>query len=121
MLLSFSLVHGLIFGGGVTGYLLLFMVSTSPRIWGYQDYPDRVKKKVPPQMRRERTLAGIYGVPFILFGLAFPVYSVLELRVGLGGAPLSSPVIMNDLPVVAVVGVLAVVAGVVTFQRFGGG
>ena len=86
MLLSFSLVHGLIFGGGVTGYLLLFMVSTSPRIWGYQDYPDRVKKKVPPQMRRERTLAGIYGVPFILFGLAFPVYSVLELRGGLGGA-----------------------------------
>ena len=85
MLFSFFLVHGLIFGGGVTGYLLLLMVTTSPRIWGYQDYLERVKEKVPPQTRRERTLAGIYGLPFILFGLAFLFYSVLELRSRLGG------------------------------------
>ncbi len=86
MLLSFSLVHGLIFGGGITGYLFLLMITTSPRIWGYQDYPERIKEKVPPQTRRERTLAGLYGVPFILFGLAFPVYSILTLKAQMGGS-----------------------------------
>jgi ABC-type multidrug transport system permease subunit len=37
----------------------------------------------------------------------------------LRGAPLSSPVIMMDLLVVAVVGVVTVVVGVIVFQRFG--
>ena len=58
------------------------MVALSPWIWGYQDYLE----KVPPQTRRERTLAGIYGIPLMVLGLAFPVYSVLELRGRLGGA-----------------------------------
>ena len=86
MLLSFSLVHGLIYGGGITGYLLLLMVTTSPRVWGYQDYPERVKEKVPPQTRRERMMAGVFGVPFLLFSLVFPVYSVLALKAQMGGS-----------------------------------
>ena len=85
MLLSFSLIHGLIYGGGITGYILLLMATTSPRIWGYQDYPERVKEKVPPQTKRERTVAGVFGVPFLLFSLVFPVYSVLELKAQMGG------------------------------------
>jgi hypothetical protein len=50
-----------------------------------------------------------------------PSYYVTDALTSLflRGAPLSSPVVMNDLLVVAVVGVLAVVVGVVTFQRFG--
>jgi len=39
----------------------------------------------------------------------------------LRGAPLSSPVIMNDLLVVAVVGVATVAVGIAVFQRFGRG
>ena len=85
MLLSFSLIHGLIYGLGITGYIFLLMITTSPRIWGYQDYPDRVKEKVPPQTRHERTIAGIYGVPFILFSIVFPIYSILALKSRLGG------------------------------------
>lgn len=85
MLSSFSLLHGLIYGGGITGYILLLMVATSPRVWGYQDYPERVKEKVPPQTRRERTLAGVLGIPFLLFSFVFPVYSVLELKAQMGG------------------------------------
>lgn len=85
MLSSFSLLHGLIYGGGITGYILLLMVATSPRVWGYQDYPERVKEKVPPQTRRERTLAGVLGIPFLLFSFVFPVYSVLELKAQTGG------------------------------------
>lgn len=86
MLLSFSLIHGLTYGGGITAYLFLLMINTSPRIWGYQDYPDRVKEKVPPQTRRERTIAGISGVPFFLFSFGFPVYSILTLKAQTGGS-----------------------------------
>ncbi|MCW3992472.1 MAG: ABC transporter permease [Candidatus Bathyarchaeota archaeon] len=39
----------------------------------------------------------------------------------LRGAPLTSPVIMNDLIVVAVVGVATVAVGIAVFQRFGRG
>jgi hypothetical protein len=84
MLISFSLIHGLIYGGGITGYLLLLMVTTSPRVWGYQDYPERVNEKVPPKTKRERMMAGVASIPFILFSLAFPVYSVLALRSRVG-------------------------------------
>lgn len=61
------------------------MVTTSPRIWGYKDYPEKVKEKVPPQTRRERILAGILGIPFLIFAFTFPVYSVLALKTQLGG------------------------------------
>jgi ABC-2 type transport system permease protein len=39
----------------------------------------------------------------------------------LRGAPLTSPVVMNDLTVVAVVGVVTVAVGIAVFQRFGRG
>jgi ABC-type multidrug transport system permease subunit len=50
-----------------------------------------------------------------------PSYYVTDALTSLflRGAPLSSPVIMMDLLVVAVVGVVTVVVGVIVFQRFG--
>ena len=86
MLFSYSLIHGMIYGGGITGYILLLMVTTSSRVWGYQDYPDRVKEKVPPQTKRERRMAGVFSIPFLLFSLVFPVYSVLGLKALMGGS-----------------------------------
>ncbi len=51
-----------------------------------------------------------------------PSYYVTDALTSLflRGAPLSSPVIMNDLLVVAAVGVVTVIVGIAVFQRFGG-
>ena len=86
MQLGYSLQQALIYGTIFTGYIFLLMVTLSPRVWGYADYPEAVKAKVPPQTRRERAIAGVVGVPFLLFALAWPAYSVLALKGRLGGA-----------------------------------
>jgi hypothetical protein len=62
------------------------MITLSPRIWGYTDYPEIVKRKVLPQTRRERTIAGIVSIPFIVFVIVYPSYSVLAYKDRLGGA-----------------------------------
>ena len=80
-----TLVHGFIFGAVTTGYLLLFMVTTSPRIWGYADYPQVVKDKVPPQSRKEKIIGAIIGLPWIIFVFGFPVYSTLTLKAEMSG------------------------------------
>jgi hypothetical protein len=85
MVLSHIITHGIFYGVVVTGYLFLVMITMSPRVWGYQDYPDIVKKKVPAQTRKEKTLAAIVGVPWFLFVLGFPVYSTYLLKSNLGG------------------------------------
>lgn len=76
-------------------------------------------------------LSFVFILPQMLLGAFIPLspamarfvpsYYVTDALTSLflRGAPLSSPVILYDLLVVAVVGVLAVVVGVVTFQRFG--
>jgi len=38
-LLTNIILHGLIFTGLLTGYLLFVMMKFSPRIWGFNDYP----------------------------------------------------------------------------------
>jgi len=83
--LGYSLQQGLIYGSVFTGYIFLLMITLSPRIWGYTDYPETVKRKVPPQTRRERTIAGIVSAPFLLLAIAYPAYSVFALKDRLGG------------------------------------
>ena len=80
-----TLIHGLIYGAVTTGYLLLFMVTTSPRIWGYANYPRAVKDKVPPRSRNEKIQGAVIGLPWIIFVLGFPVYSTLALKAEMGG------------------------------------
>jgi hypothetical protein len=77
--------HGLIYGSVITGYLFIFMILVSPRVWGYADYPQRVKDKVPPQTRREKILASLIGIPWFLILLGFPIWSTLQLKHKLGG------------------------------------
>ena len=55
--------HGLFYASVVTGYLFLIMITTSPRVWSYTDYPKAIKKKVPPQTKREKLLAAIVALP----------------------------------------------------------
>ena len=66
------------------GYLLIFMVTFNPRIWGYQDYPDRIKKKIPPQTRKERITAGFVGIPWFIFILTYPLVPTAYLETDLG-------------------------------------
>lgn len=80
-----TLIHGLIYGAVTTGYLLLIMATISPRIWGYADYPQAVKDKVPPQTRQEKVLGAIISLPWILFVFGFPVYSTLAIKAEMDG------------------------------------
>jgi hypothetical protein len=68
MVVAHLITHGLFFTFIVIGYLLLVMILTSPRIWGYADYPEVIKNKVPPQTRREKLLATLIGLPW--FGIS---------------------------------------------------
>jgi hypothetical protein len=79
------LSHSLVYAAIVDGSLLLMMVALSPRIWGYADYPQAIKDKVPPQTKRERRVAAILAVPWMLFVVGFPIYSTYALKAGLGG------------------------------------
>ncbi len=79
------IVHGLAFALVANAYLLLVMRTTSPRIWGYADYPEAVKRKVPAQTRRERIVAAAIALPWLALLLGYPVYSTYALKVSLGG------------------------------------
>jgi len=65
---------------------------------------------------------GTFVPPMGGIGRFVPSYYVTDALTSLflRGAPLSSPVILTDLLVVAVVGVVTMVVGIVVFQRFGG-
>jgi hypothetical protein len=77
--------HGLIYGGAATGYLFLLILTLSPRVWGYADYPQAVKDKVPPQTKREKLTALIVGIPWFLFVFVYPVASTSMIKSALGG------------------------------------
>jgi hypothetical protein len=85
MVLAHLVAHSLFFATIVNGYLLLIMVSTSPRVWGYSDYSEAIKAKVPPQTKKEKRLALIIGLPWIIFAVGFPIYSTYVLKSKLGG------------------------------------
>ncbi len=84
MVVAHLITHGLFFAVIVNGYLLLVMVLISPRVWGYTDYPQVIKNKVPAQTKREKRLAAIVGVPWFIFVLGFPVFSTYALKSELG-------------------------------------
>jgi len=61
------------------------MATLGPRVWGYQDYPEAIKQKVPPQTKKERALAWVIGLPWFLFVSVFPVLSTYMLKTELVG------------------------------------
>lgn len=85
MVVSHLLAHGLFFMIVVNGYLFVLMLTTSPRVWGYADYPEVIKNKVPPQTTNEKLLATIVSLPWLLFVLGFPIFSTYALKSKLGG------------------------------------
>jgi hypothetical protein len=89
--------HGFFYGVVLTGYLLLFMITFSPRVWGYKDYPDIVKNKVPPQTKKEKTQGAIVGLPWFIFVFGFPISSTLALKSKLGGEIPFATALLNVL------------------------
>jgi hypothetical protein len=85
MVVTHLAVHGLFYAFIVDGYLLLVMMLTSPRVWGYSDYSEAIKAKIPPQTKQENRLSVLIAVPWMLFSVGFPIYSTIELKSKLGG------------------------------------
>lgn len=80
MIVEHILTHGLLYAVIVTGYLFIMMISTSPRVWGYSDYPQSIKDKVPPQTKSEKRAAMLIALPWFIFTFGFPIYSTLVLK-----------------------------------------
>lgn len=85
MIAAHVITQGLFFAIVVNGYLFILMITLSPRVWGYADYPPAVKSKVPPQTREERRLAWMVSLPWLLFTFSFPFFSTYALKSKLGG------------------------------------
>ena len=85
MVWTHVVAHSLFFALVVDGYLFVMMVTTSPRVWGYADYSEAIKAKVPPQTAEEKRLAMIIGVPWMIFTLGYPLFSTYVLKHKLGG------------------------------------
>jgi hypothetical protein len=80
MVLSHIVTHGLFYAAAFNGYLLLMMVTTNPRVWGYADYSDEIKAKIPPQTKEEKRKAIVWGIPMMIFAIGFPIYSTYLLK-----------------------------------------
>lgn len=78
------LFDGLIYSGGFA-LIILVSVLINPRIW-LQDFPDSLKKDVPPKTRRESRQTFITGFLFALFIVGFPLYSLSGLKNDIQGA-----------------------------------
>jgi hypothetical protein len=85
MIPAHILTHALLYSAIVDGYLLLLMVLTSPRVWGYNDYPRAIKDQVPAQTPGEKRLAILLSIPWFVFVLGFPIYSTYALKGQTGG------------------------------------
>ncbi len=84
MVVKHVLIQGLFYATVVNVYLFIFMITASPRIWGYSDYPEVIKNKVPPQTKKEKIIGALVGLPWSIFVLGFPVYSTYTLKMKLG-------------------------------------
>jgi hypothetical protein len=84
MVIAHLITHGLFFAGIVIGYLFLVMVMTNPRVWGYADYSETIKNKVPPQTKREKIIATLISLPWFIFVVGFPIFSTYALKSRLG-------------------------------------
>ncbi len=85
MVVEHILLHALLYNLVVIGYLVIMMVSMNPRIWGYSDYSDEIKAKVPPQTKREKSLAIILSSVWMILAVGLPILSTYILKDKLGG------------------------------------
>ncbi|MFW9794227.1 MAG: hypothetical protein ACFFEE_07995, partial [Candidatus Thorarchaeota archaeon] len=84
-LLESIILHGSIYAIILNLYLFIIMRTFSPRIWAYADYPKSITDGVAPQTSREKKIAGVIMIPFLLISLGLPVLSTIMLEVSAGG------------------------------------
>ncbi len=80
-----ALIDGAIFS--IIGSIyLVAMLWYNPRLaLNKGDYPDDVIAAAPPTTKDEQRLAIIFGIPYIIYSLAFPIISTLALNRSSGG------------------------------------
>ena len=84
-LLENILLHGSIAGLLLILYILPIMRFLSPRIWAFSDYPKAITDSVEPQTKRERKIAFVTGIPFIILMIVYPLMSTLAFEISSGG------------------------------------
>ncbi len=84
-LLESIILHGSIYAIILNLYLFTIMMTLSPRIWAYTDYPKSITDVVAPQTSREKKIAGVITIPFLLISLGLPVLSTIMLEASAGG------------------------------------
>lgn len=84
-LLTNILVHGLIFAGIMTIYLLAMMKLLPPRVWAMSDYPKSITEKVSPQTKEEKKKGAVMFIPFLIIGFGIPIISTIILKLEMGG------------------------------------
>ncbi len=74
MFSNLIVVHGFIY---VSGFAMIILISVlvNPRIW-MQDFPNELKKLIPPKSNNERRQTLITGFLFAVFIIGFPFFSV---------------------------------------------
>ncbi len=80
MSLARLFVEASLFGASVNLLLFLMMRFMPARIWGYSDYPERIKRAIPPQTKEEHRSAMLMSIPWALFSFGFPIYRVVMLK-----------------------------------------
>lgn len=66
------------------GVIIIASLMYNPRIW-LQDYPENVRKRVPPLNDAEKRAQRILMIPFLLLFLVGPYLSTTALRAEQGG------------------------------------
>jgi hypothetical protein len=84
-LLENIIIHGSIYAVIVNLYLFAIMMTLSPRIWAYADYPKSITDTVAPQTSREKKIGGVIIIPFFILVLGLPVLSTIILETSSGG------------------------------------
>ena len=80
MVLQHIITHGLMYAIIFNGSLFIIMISTGPRVWGYNDYSELIKKKVPPKTKKEKMLSIIIGIPWLIIMFLLPIISTYLLK-----------------------------------------
>jgi hypothetical protein len=58
--------------------LILVSIRISPRLW-LQDYPKDIQALVPPKTAQEQRQGLIFGIPFLLLLIGFPLFSTYSV------------------------------------------
>lgn len=85
-LIESVLIYGSIAGILLILYLLPIMRFLSPRIWAFSDYPKVITNSVAPQTKRERRIALVTGLPFIILMVVYPLLTTMIFKNQAGGS-----------------------------------